>query len=85
MNQKTIQYSLLSETENVAEELIKLQKIDLHRHLLGSVSSDIVLKIAQEYSLKLPTTNKDKLDQKLTIQRPVNSLREFFRPWKFFK
>ncbi len=56
-------------------------KIDLHRHLLGSISSDMLLDIAEEHNLPLPTTNPEELNSLLTIHRPVNGLKPFFRSW----
>lgn len=56
-------------------------KIDLHRHLLGSVSAEMVFSVAKEHNLPLPTRSLGELEDLLTIKEPVNGLRPYFRPW----
>ena len=66
----------------MTDELLKLRKIDLHRHLLGSTSPKTYLRIVKKYGLELPVNSIAELDSLLTIREPVAGLREFFRPWK---
>lgn len=65
----------------VTPAVARAPKIDLHRHLLGSLTCDHVLQLAIEHELPIPTHSPTHLEDLLTIQRPVAGLREFFKPW----
>lgn len=56
-------------------------KIDLHRHLLGSLTAQDVQELAAVHKLVLPTSSSAELEGLLRIRRPVRGLKEFFRPW----
>lgn len=56
-------------------------KIDLHRHLLGSISAEMLSCISKEIPLSLPNCSFEELENLLTIKEPVNGLRPYFRPW----
>ena len=82
-----IQLSLFNENINkndkIIPEIIKLPKIDLHRHLLGCVTLETFLKVSKKFSIKLPSQNISELREMLTITKPVNGLSELFKPWKY--
>jgi adenosine deaminase len=65
----------------VPSALRQKPKIDLHRHLLGSVSPEIFMTVAKAYGLPLPATSIDELEHLLTIREPVDGLQPYFRPW----
>ena len=47
--------------EQIAADLKMLPKIDLHRHLEGSLRLETLLEIARDYKLEVPTENLDAL------------------------
>lgn len=59
-----------------------LPKIDLHRHLTGSIDASTAVKIAAKYRLHLPTYIVTDLDQQLFGKRKLADLEEYFGPWE---
>ncbi|MCL5423356.1 MAG: adenosine deaminase [Nitrospirae bacterium] len=57
-------------------------KIDLHRHLLGSITADILLKVAREHAHSIPYTISE-LEDLLVVKEPVDGLQPFFKAWPF--
>ena len=60
-----------------------IPKIDLHRHLIGSISPQMLLNISKKHAFSLPTRSIEELDNLLTIKEPVNGLKPFFKSWPF--
>lgn len=58
-----------------------LPKVDLHRHLTGSISARAAIAVARRHSLPLPVWDEAALDQQLAIHARPGSLRDYFRPW----
>lgn len=58
----------------------ELPKVDLHRHLEGSIRPKTLLEIAKQNKIALLTYNLDKLTSLVTISRPKPSLKEFVKP-----
>jgi adenosine deaminase len=84
---KSVQLSLFNRklgNSNISNAILNAPKIDLHRHLLGSLSIDSFIKISNKYNIPLPKNNEDELMNLLKIYKPVNGLKEFFKPWKYF-
>lgn len=65
----------------IPDGLRKEPKIDLHRHLLGSISASTVVDVAKECNLALPSSTVEGIEQLLSFREPVRGLQEFFRPW----
>jgi len=57
-----------------------LPKVDLHRHLEGSIRPKTLLEIAKQNKIALPTYNLDKLISFITISKPKPNLKEFVKP-----
>lgn len=57
-----------------------MPKVDLHRHLEGSVRPKSLLEIAEENKILLPTYNLDKLTSLVTISKPKSNLKSFVEP-----
>lgn len=76
--------NLNEQAVEIPDFLLKAPKVDLHRHLLGSVSLDSFVKVSKKYGLTLPANVEDDLYKILKIIEPVPGLKEFFRPWRFF-
>jgi len=58
----------------------ELPKVDLHRHLEGSIRPKTLLEIAKQNKIALPTYNLDKLISFITISKPKPSLKAFVKP-----
>jgi len=65
----------------VPSSIADAPKIDLHRHLLGSLTCEHVRELVDTHALDVPDWSPAELASLLTITKPVAGLREFFRPW----
>jgi len=52
-------------------------KVELHRHLEGSVTPEILWEVASRYGVSLPTRNLNELRRAIQIDGRVSSLKEF--------
>jgi adenosine deaminase len=59
-----------------------LPKIELHRHLVGSVRVETLFDIASKYDIPLPTGDLKKLKNLIQIKEPVSDFRRFLNPLK---
>ncbi len=57
-----------------------MPKVDLHRHLIGSVRPKTLLDIAHEYNISLPTYDLRELTSLITVRKPKSDLRAFLKP-----
>jgi len=57
-----------------------LPKADLHRHLEGSIPPKVILDIAKENNVSLPTYDLEELASIITIEEPRANLKEFVKP-----
>ncbi|MFH1037963.1 MAG: adenosine deaminase [PVC group bacterium] len=64
------------------ETIERLPKVELHRHLEGCVSAELLLEIDREYHIKLPSNKLEELRSHVQIKGQAGSLREFLE--KFF-
>lgn len=55
-----------------------LPKVELHRHLEGSVRPATILEIARRYDLPLPATKLDDLKTALYVTEPMESIQQVF-------
>lgn len=70
MDQKTI------------ETIRDMPKVELHRHMEGCISAELLLEIARDYNVKLPSNNLEELRSLIQIKGQVGSLQEFLQ--KFY-
>jgi adenosine deaminase len=54
--------------------LLKLPKVELHRHLDGSVRFSTIMDLAKIHKLDLGTNSRDELYKKVTVTKPMTSL-----------
>jgi len=62
---------------NIDEKIRALPKVELHRHLEGCITAEMLLKIAQEHGIKLPTMDLERLRSYVQIQEKTAGLKEF--------
>ncbi|MEA1926632.1 MAG: adenosine deaminase [Candidatus Auribacterota bacterium] len=65
MDQKTI------------EKIHRLPKVELHRHLEGCISAELLLEISRDFNVKLPADNLVDLRSLIQVQGKTSSLKEF--------
>ena len=69
---------------NNEEIITKLPKVDLHRHLDGSVRVGTILESAIKHNFKLPTYDVNKLRKYVQVSPKCKSLTEFLKTFDFF-
>lgn len=79
-----MQFELFEHIDKVKPKIKALPKIDLHRHLLGSLPAESVIKIARKYHVSLPSQQKEDLENMLAFDKKVSGLKEFFKPWRIY-
>jgi adenosine deaminase len=62
--------------------LLSKPKVDLHRHLTGSIDAKAAVRIAAKYDVQLPTYVASELEDRLYHQRGVTNHEEYFIPWE---
>lgn len=61
------------------DEIYHLPKTDLHRHVDGATEPEIVMKLAKEFGVKLPTDKLDEFEKLYQITEPGMSIEEIFQ------
>ncbi len=64
------------------DRIRRLPKVELHRHLEGCVSAELLLEIARDYEIRLPTRDLEELRSHVQIKGQASGLVEFLD--KFF-
>ncbi len=67
---------------HLKDQVHRLPKVELHRHLEGCVSAELLLEIARDYQIKLPTRDLEELRAHVQIRGQAAGLVEFLD--KFF-
>jgi adenosine deaminase len=70
----------MTERTQLASIVHELPKIDLHRHLVGSIRIKTLLDIAVSNNIALPIYDLEKLTNLIEIKTPASSLRQFLKP-----
>ncbi|MDP8215099.1 MAG: adenosine deaminase [Candidatus Euphemobacter frigidus] len=63
--------------QEIIDKIHRLPKVELHRHMEGCISAELLLEIARDYNVKLPTDNLEELRSLIQIKGRVGSLQEF--------
>ncbi|MFB6346943.1 MAG: adenosine deaminase, partial [bacterium] len=61
-----------------------LPKIDLHRHLDGSIRTETILELAQEHGIELPARTSSELEPHVTVSPYCRDLSEFLSCFETF-
>jgi len=61
-----------------------MPKVELHRHLQGSIRTTTIIDIAQRYKVDLPGFTASRLDRFVKHRQPAKGLLEFLKPWTIF-
>lgn len=70
--------------DNLNILISKLPKVDLHRHLDGSVRVETIRDVAIKHGFTLPTTNVEELKRYVQVSPQCRSLTEFLKTFDFF-
>jgi adenosine deaminase len=70
--------------KNGAKWIRKIPKVELHRHLQGSIRTTTIIDIAKRYKVDLPEFTATRLDRFVKHKHPAKNLLEFLKPWTIF-
>jgi len=71
--------------DDLRSALADLHKIDLHRHLEGSVRAATVAEICRTHHVELPTYDAGELAAMFTLSKPADDLAGFLLPFRLIK
>lgn len=77
---KDYQRHLFPSDLELMRSIPELPKVDLHRHITGSISGRTAVRLALKYDVELPTFIVYDLEKEI-FPRPVDTLEEYFRAW----
>jgi len=69
----------------VPSEIHRLPKIDLHRHLLGSVRVETLWELCQKYGVPSNLRSRGALIEAIVHRKPVLDLGQYINPWTVFR
>ena len=64
------------------KKIESMPKVELHRHLEGCISAELLLQIAREYEVRLPTRKLEELRPLIQVTENASSLKVFLE--KFY-
>lgn len=74
-----------NEKAESANFIHSLPKVELHRHLVGSIRVETFVDIAIKNDIPLPTNNLEKLKSLIVIKEPASNLRQFLKLFNIIK
>src|SRR3989442_3863832 len=76
--------SLNDLTADQAQWIRHIPKVDLHRHLQGSIRTSTLVEISKRFGIGLPSEDPLQLEKFVKRRRPARNLLEFIKPWELF-
>jgi adenosine deaminase len=67
----------------IAEKIRALPKVELHRHLEGCISAELLLEIAKDYQVELPANDLEGLRSLIQVKGQAGNLKEFLEKFYF--
>ena len=66
------------------EWIRRIPKVELHRHLQGSIRTSTILDIGRRYNIRLPGNTERELEHFVKHKKPAKNLLDFLKPWDLF-
>jgi adenosine deaminase len=83
MPDNQIQLGLFGESNPVLmKNILNMPKVDLHRHLTGSITAISAIRVASRFNIELPTFLHADLEELFAINECGVDLNTYFTPWK---
>jgi len=76
------QLSLFESDAALMARIRALPKVDLHRHLTGSLSADMAVKLGAAHNIELPSYIASELHQVLFSHSGIETHADYFSPWQ---
>lgn len=76
---------MTGESEASSTEIRALPKIDLHRHLLGSVRSETLWELSRRHGLEVGQKPLNEFISATVHRKPLPDLSQYIQPWKLFR
>ena len=71
--------------DEILREIQGLPKIDLHRHLLGSVRPETLWDLCRKYHVQQGQTTLAEFQTEVVHREQPLDLADYIRPWKLFR
>lgn len=71
--------------KNLRATLANIPKVELHRHLEGSIRPSTLAEVCREHRVPLPTYDVDVLTDLLRVRQPAENLAGFLKPFGLIK
>jgi adenosine deaminase len=71
-------------TAQLLQKIVSMPKVELHRHLAGSISPATLLQLHLRYGVELPAVTVDRLRELAVLDRPMKSLQEVLARFDLF-
>ena len=62
-------------------KILAMPKVDLHRHLTGSIDPDMAIRVAVKHGVELPAYVVADLQKELYPSARIEGLKDYFDPW----
>ncbi len=81
ITKQEVLFELASDSE-LMNFILRTPKLDLHRHVTGSITAKIAIEVASKHNIHLPSVIESELDNILFHIQSTQTFEEYFGPWK---